>query len=58
MSKIDVMACARCGEDHKELEFVKFKRSVIVIIERAGKRIFTDWAMCPKTNEPVIMEVS
>jgi len=42
-----VKTCARCGEDHI-ITFRRFKNP----IDR-----FTHWALCPNTNEPILLEI-
>jgi hypothetical protein len=42
----DIKYCARCGEDHGGLQFVRFKHP-------CGE--FTHWAMCPKMQEPILL---
>ena len=38
--------CARCGGRHTDIWFWKFTR-------KASE--YTHWAMCPKTNQPILM---
>ena len=42
--------CARCGGQHKNLEFTQLKRPVAVLVAT-----FTHWALCPKTKEPILL---
>lgn len=46
---IDVTNCARCGENHSNIEFIRFKRNQIDECEF--------WGMCPKLNEPILMSL-
>lgn len=39
--------CARCGNDHPRIVFRRFRRYPI--------NEFTHWALCPSTEEPVLM---
>ena len=49
--KVDVYECARCGEDHADLIFIKM----------AGEPISVEgfkygwWTLCPVTRDPLIM---
>lgn len=52
--KTPVYQCARCGDDHAELEFVQFARP----IEDSDSTIWTYWTMCPTTNEPILLKVT
>lgn len=43
--------CARChGEGHQDLLFQKFLHPIEV-----GAYTFTHWAICPVTNEPILL---
>lgn len=44
----DIRSCARCGGDHDDIAFKMFARP-------AGE--ISHWAMCPKTNEPLLLKV-
>jgi hypothetical protein len=46
--KIDVKRCARCGKNHAALEFQRFRR--------APTSGFEWWALCPTTQEPILMK--
>lgn len=51
---IDQVGCARCdGEGHKQITFTKFTRPV-----EAGPYVFSYWATCPTTGEPILMQVT
>ncbi len=39
--------CARCGKNHRNLEFNRFTRVC---------KDFTHWAMCPVTRQPVMLQ--
>ena len=43
--------CARCGNDHENLEFVRFQRP----IEDRDGRTWEWWATCPVNGDPVLM---
>lgn len=44
----DLEKCARCGRDHPRIQFQKLLNPV---------RDITHWAMCPVTEEPILMRV-
>jgi hypothetical protein len=41
--------CARCGEDHDDIQFEKFVRPIDL-----GAVKFEAWAPCPTTGQPII----
>lgn len=52
--------CARCGNEHLDLEFAELVRP-IELAQRAGGGYaikITHWAPCPMTGEPVLMRFS
>jgi hypothetical protein len=49
---VDVSCCARCGKDHKDLEFKEFKGW---LPEDATGIQWTHWGMCPDLNEPIML---
>jgi hypothetical protein len=46
--KVDVKDCARCQEDHLNLEFSKL---------RIPSNSWTHWASCPNTMEPIMLKL-
>lgn len=50
----DVNHCARCGENHLQLTFIKF----------TGRPVFDErgdydyWALCPVTRDPLLLSKS
>ena len=46
--KVNVKKCARCAEDHDELEFKE-------LINAADE--WNWWAMCPSFTQPILMKV-
>jgi hypothetical protein len=46
-----VRHCARCGLDHKEIEWKHFTRP----IEDEDGTVWTMWAPCPTNGEPILM---
>jgi len=53
--KTNIIGCARCGEDHKELE-MKELTNPIDIVGINGNEIGY-WAMCPTLGEPILVMV-
>ena len=53
--KTNIISCARCGENHDNLEMKKLTNS-ITIPNTNGNEIGY-WAMCPKLNEPILIMV-
>jgi len=47
-SKFSFTDCARCGQDHKDLEFMEFINPC---------ELGSAWAMCPNMKEPIILKV-
>ena len=43
--------CARCGKDHRELKFHKFKQP---IVDEDGT-VWEYWTICPRTGDPVLL---
>ena len=50
---VNVVKCARCGQDHPELQFHKIMGSQIT----CEGLIFTHWAQCPTTIDPILLRV-
>lgn len=48
---INIIECARCGENHIELEFFKFNK-------KPTKFNYTHWALCPSTGEPILNTIT
>jgi hypothetical protein len=44
-----VKTCARCGGNHREILFRKFKQPI------QADKVWTHWGICPKTHEPILM---
>jgi len=51
--KINVNSCARCGEDHEQIEFKKFVRPV----EDSDGTLWNWWGFCPRTLDPILMTI-
>ena len=49
---IDVANCARCGGDHKGLEFCELGRPM-----NDGGTVWTHWAKCPDNCEPLMLRI-
>jgi hypothetical protein len=54
MLKIDVKHCARCQQDHNQLEFKEF---TINPIEYSDGTVWNYWALCPVTQEPILLKI-
>ncbi len=54
MLKTTIGNCARCGQDHKDLEFKPFKNPV----EDTDGTVWSHWALCPTNGEPVLLKVT
>lgn len=48
IDRVDVRRCARCGGDHKGLEFRALTRPA---------KDYQWWAPCPENGEPILMDV-
>lgn len=58
---VSIKNCARCAEDHPDMTFHRLHRPMVVDFELdglEGRRTYQYWAMCPKQQEPILMEVS
>lgn len=44
----DIGGCARCGQNHEQLEFKRLERPVSAL---------DFWAACPTNGEPVLLRV-
>jgi len=47
--KANITRCARCGENHKDLEFTELTHS---------QNEWTHWAVCPHNSEPIMLSVT
>lgn len=45
---VDIRECARCGECHQQITFIKLQRPCDEL---------THWAECPVSGEPIMMFV-
>ena len=52
--KVKIRKCARCGEDHEQLEMDAFVRPPRVL-SNDEVVVATHWALCPKTAQPVMI---
>lgn len=48
----DVIKCARCGSLHQQIVFAKLQQPI-----EAHEYIFTHWALCPRNNEPILLQI-
>lgn len=51
---IDVHSCARCEEDHSNIEFSPLTHP---IESEASNIRWTHWTMCPSLNEPILLYI-
>jgi hypothetical protein len=50
MATFNVKGCARCGQDHVDLDFKEFSRPIV----DSDGTVWSQWAICPTTGEPVL----
>lgn len=50
---LDLIGCARCGEDHKEITYTRLTRP----LEIGSTLVFSHWAPCPVNGEPVMLSI-
>lgn len=50
---LDIKSCARCKQDHDNLEFASLTHP----IEDDDGTIWNYWAPCPTNGEPILMKV-
>lgn len=55
MESINFSNCARCGNEHKQLEVDKLESPHRD--SAPGATTYTHWAMCPETDQPVLVAV-
>lgn len=51
--KSNVGHCARCGQDHDEVEWFKFDRAIDDHEDGGGE--WTHWGICPNSGDPILM---
>lgn len=49
---VSIQSCARCGQDHTNLEFKQFTNPV----EDSDGTMWTHWALCPVNGEPILLK--
>ena len=49
--KITINRCARCGEDHKDVDAIPFKGRPVI----ADGKEYSYWLLCPRTGEPIFV---
>ena len=47
---VDVKNCARCGQNHDKMSFLKF-------IGPPQEAHYTHYCICPQTLEPILMRI-
>ena len=53
--KTNIIGCARCGENHTDLEMKKL--TIPIDIPDTNGNEIGYWAMCPNLNEPILIIV-
>ena len=53
--RTNIIGCARCGEDHKDLEMEKLTIPIDIPDTNGNKVEY--WSMCPNLNEPILIIV-
>lgn len=53
MIKTTIHNCARCGQNHEDLEFLLFENP----IEDTDGTVWNYWSVCPTNNEPILLKV-
>lgn len=48
--------CARCQEEHEHMDWKRLTNPVLSGPEGSRPSAIIAWAMCPKMNEPVLVE--
>lgn len=48
---VNVILCARCQQDHRDLPFQPLLRPMVV-----GPVTLTHWSICPVQREPILMQ--
>ena len=49
----DIVNCARCGQDHYDLEFKQFRITPVEI----NDLVFSHWALCPLAKDPILYRI-
>lgn len=52
----NVKSCARCGKDHQNVTFRPLAKPMAP--DNAGGRVWSHYATCPTTGEPIMMSIS
>ena len=53
--KLSIRRCARCGEDHIDLDVKPFTRPVL---DDGGNVIANAFALCPINAEPILVSIT
>ncbi len=51
-----LIGCARCGNEHENLKFIKLKRAVLSWNGLVKETIFTHYCLCPKNGQPIMLK--
>ncbi len=57
-----LIGCARCGHNHKNLEFTKFLKPVLFWASDGDSGlneeiIYTHFCPCPRSNQPILLKI-
>lgn len=62
-----ITACARCGQDHAEITFKQLQKPIqlfedtrvrnAAFFRNPSALMYTHWASCPTTGEPILMKL-
>lgn len=51
--RISITGCARCGNDHKDLEFHQLTQPMV-----DADGTWTHFALCPTNGEPILLKIN
>lgn len=52
-----LLGCARCGQDHANLEFKQFAQP-IDLIDKDGDGPYNYWTPCPTNGDPILLVIT
>ena len=55
--KVTINRCARCGVSHEGLLFKPFKNPVLDPERLENITLFSHWALCPTSGEPIVLKI-
>lgn len=53
--KVNIQHCARCEENHNQLEFSEF--FLHPVCDEQNNLCWKYWAMCPVQQEPILLRI-